>query len=500
MPALRVLERFCQYSDPSGYVCGRRSYRETNTCTFHCGLGDEKATRRFLAGLRRLCKSGETTWRGFKFPPLRLDGLPKLPDSLDIIEADFNNLHLNAMGFRSAIVVTNSSFKGSVVATDCNFEAITLAECNSSSPFLMKGGQARELFGLSHCRFTDTVTIGINTTGRCSTTIEYSEFADRVFFHGAFSGPANIQSCIFESAVSFIGNLRHFTPLIEDAISFNGRPAAIEEVTTHPDGTQTFAPSPTASKRQRLKWWLQRQLPRLRTSTPPQQNRVFNGGGYLRDLEFRQPTKVLFQSVSLGAVSLMGTDLRGASFIDVDFSNETLGRSGLVDELAVRSDKNPVARATRERQLADQYRLVRLALEERKNYQLAADFYYGELEAKRRARPYLYRHFFSMEAIYHAATRYGTSVSAGICTALLLVALHAVATLLISDLDQRIQLFAAGLFPAVVNSLQVLTLQRDLLLPPANVSRVALDVLFRLLGAGQLAMLVLAIRGRIRRY
>jgi Pentapeptide repeats (8 copies) len=226
--------------------------------------------------------------------------------------------------------------------------------------------------------------------------------------------------------------------------------------------------------------------------------RVFAGEADFTYVELQKPTQVSFVQVDLSRVSLRGTNLRGTRLYDVRFWQESLRRNGLFDEVQARKYKDGPYLFSMLPQIEEAYRNVRTALEENRNYPDAADFYCGEMEARRLRKALPGRHLVSVEAWYRALSRYGTSIGVSATLLLLIIVLHTeLALLLQSRAGEIISVPAIG--DAALGSLRLALFQQ----PPARSvdgqAQAWIDLFFRVAIAVQLALFIFAFRAKIKR-
>lgn len=237
---------------------------------------------------------------------------------------------------------------------------------------------------------------------------------------------------------------------------------------------------------------------------PPTRNSLFRGQAYLQDIMFTHPTRVRFMSVSLEKTLFIGTDLIGAQFYDVLWPKFKDGRLGLYDEIHMRTSSDPSYRVRDLSKLEAAYRNCRLALERNHDYSTATDFYVGEMNVRRIRRQNGQLGKNLIEDVYRALSNYGASPARALGILLALAATHfGLNQLLICSATE----FTCSWMPSLshflgqaAGSLRVVTLQRFLSDPSIDVpGQLLLDSIFAGLAPIQIALVVLAIRSRIRR-
>ena len=238
---------------------------------------------------------------------------------------------------------------------------------------------------------------------------------------------------------------------------------------------------------------------------PPKKKPLFAGEADLQNVRFAHPEQVHFKSVSLEKTLFSGTDIFGAHFYDVTWATPDPDRLGLYDEKHIvgSSDKSYPARALPRLETA--YRSFRLALEKNHDFSTATDFYVGEMETRRRRRNLGQLKRSPIEFLYRMLSLYGSSPTRAFLVLLGLAALHFVLNqgLICAATDSGCawSIEWTRFAEQAANSLRVISLQRFVfgsqgeLLPFQGL----LDATFAALAPIQIALLVLAIRARIRR-
>jgi len=237
---------------------------------------------------------------------------------------------------------------------------------------------------------------------------------------------------------------------------------------------------------------------------PPTRNPLFRGQVTLQDIKFSHPSRVRFFSVSLEKTLFVGTDLIGAQFYDVIWPKFKDGRLGLYDEIHMLTSSDPTYRVRDLSKLEAAYRNCRLALERNHDYSTATDFYVGEMNVRqiRRKNGQLGKNF--IEDVYRVLSNYGASPARAFGILLAFTAIHfGLNQLLICSATE----FTCSWMPSLshfldqaAGSVRVVTLQRLLSGPSDDIpGQSLLDSVFAGLAPVQIALVVLAIRSRIRR-
>lgn|GEM_PF-712177 len=259
-----------------------------------------------------------------------------------------------------------------------------------------------------------------------------------------------------------------------------------------------------------------RTLNYLRKKVPLQDNSVeilnlFKGRAIFDGVSFEKPSKVAFKSVDMRQIRLSRTELKNIKFIGCNWYQAKLKRNGLYEELPLQ-DMNFTDFHRELPNLESTYRSIRLSFEEDKDFLRASDFYIGEMNAKRRQLGFWGRKLFSINAIYKIISNYGTSPSRLAFWLVFIAATHSIFSfekvnkisllstykLFILGSFSKTEEFFSLLMSSFVYSLQVLTLQSNFVSKAASFSN--LDVLLAILGPIFISLLVIALRGKIKRY
>lgn len=227
-------------------------------------------------------------------------------------------------------------------------------------------------------------------------------------------------------------------------------------------------------------------------------NRVFDDDVDFERVEFDAPSMVSFTLVDLSRALVLGTNFRGVRFEGVNWWQPALGRSGIREELQIARSPDPSYREPYLPILEATYRNIRVALEESRSFSQAADFYVGEMEAQRARMPFWYRHLFSVASWYRLLSMYGTDFQRALYVLGVFWSLHIAATVLI----QWINIVEAPrqLLDAALHSLRLLVFQVEV----ADGGKLGLaqrwaDTLFRIIATVQVALVIFAVRARIKR-
>lgn len=236
----------------------------------------------------------------------------------------------------------------------------------------------------------------------------------------------------------------------------------------------------------------------------PKRKPLFLGQTILQDIKFSHPTRVRFTSVGLDKTLFSGTDLYGVHFYDVLWAKLENGRLGLYDEIFALCSSDPTYRDRAISSVEAAYRNCRLALEKNHDYSTATDFYVGEMKIRRlrRQRGQLNRNIF--EDLYRLLSNYGASPSRAFACLLGLAFVHfAVSQSLICaapDISCSWTPSIGHFIEQAANSVRIVTLQRFLGSWGNDIpGQALLDIIVAGLAPIQIALVVLAVRARIRR-
>jgi uncharacterized protein YjbI with pentapeptide repeats len=432
-------------------------------------------------------------WRGFIFPR----GV-KFPKQLDfpIIARGcrFNTLELNNVVFKAPI-----DFKESVFRDGATFRNVTFQDTVS----------------FDQCHFDGPADF-LNIQCRKPATFARTDFSQRSILRINFQGSANFNQAVFRHGVNFAG-WRSVTVTSDSGIAWNVAGAATISTGRKPTIRERILKKMTAAriwirdkwrrlKRQRIEWAKKvqghyRALLRQFAKTDPGTElfHMFESEGHFEDVAFLKPDQTLFSQVDLSRVYFRGTNLRGVQFLGVKWWQPKLGRNGLYDELFIRLSKDGPFLHQYLPVLEETCRNARVALEENRSFNMASDFYVGEMEASRAQLGLLRRHLFSVAALYRFVSQYGTCVGVAIRVLVLLYALHFAGTLAIQS-DGGGTMSVGEIAEAALRSFKVLMQQT----PETSALdgfhfQAWLDAGFRVLGLIQIGMVALAFRSRIKR-
>lgn len=492
----------CKYTAPDRQACGRPIVGTGNLgdyCIFHrhhdIVFAGAQPQVNFMDELQKEIDSKNGNWRGFSFPPAF-----RLPNIVDFqISAQFsifNNLKLEGVTFEEECRFTDSKFRGDVQFKTCHFKKNT---------------------DFTKCVFenkTELLTVffhGVVSFGE-------SEFIDRASLRVNFAELAIFNSTIFKDAVTFSGwrNITLSSSGTQSQSTFGSGTMITQQNQTITQmliqSWQAFWRKAKALKDDFLKSvekifsYIKVEFEQLkrRFSTKRvgiEDFLVFVKEGQLQNVTFYKPDQLVFNNVNMSKVYIAGTNFRGSRFLGVTWHQPKLKRNGLYEELFIRNSGDANLMQKEFPQLEESYRNIRATLEDNLNYQAAADFYVGEMNAQRSQLNILQRHFFSVVAWYKAVSNYGTSVFTALRILLWIILLHWALSIKLNfnyelhDFQYALRLFQRSLAQFTIQN----TYESSYYVTEAFSQKWA-DIGLKLLGISQLAMLVFAFRTRIKRH
>lgn len=413
----------------------------------------------------------------------------------------------------------------SIQAKNCTFEKLVLENAVFQEPvdfsgsvfnagLVLRNVKFQKGVSFQECRFEGAFA-GIQFECEAAAMFYRADFVGDALIRANFKGSANFNESIFREGARLTGwRLIHGSfalqaPILTSAsgtVSNGTTPSVRERIYAGATLVVKSAASlleklwkgvVAAYKMVRHKANLLRR--RFATSDKTQFFPLFEAEGQFVSVALLKPAQVVFSDAELSRVYFDRTNLRGVRFLGVNFWQPRLGRSGLHDEIFVRLNPDGPFRHRQLPFLEETCRNMRVAMEENRSYAAASDFYIAEMEALRAQLSPLRRHLLSVPALYRAVSRYGSSVGAALWMLVLLFALHMSVTLLLKSRSEQVD--STDVHAISLRSAKVVLYQpidhEAANTPPAQVWT---DLLFRLLGPAQLAMLVLAFRTRLKRH
>jgi uncharacterized protein YjbI with pentapeptide repeats len=368
-------------------------WKDQPQCVFHA---EHTNSREQLEHLEKLIENKDGMWRGFQFGgPVQMSDR-EIAFRIDASYAAFASLDLSKVQFTAEVKLTAAHIKGNFSAKGSTFQA--------SADF-------------DRCQFDGDVTLQ-HIKFSAPVSFHNAEFKGRMFFRVHFFKRVNLNSAIFHRSVQFAGwrnvNLQVSSAMmsIEAAGTLSavgGKPLTLLErthvlwrrVRTTAQGIRRRLSSALSKTWALIDRSVEAIRRRYARSNPNDEIfDVFGDQAELTSVDFASPNQVTFTTANLSKVYFRGTNLRGARFYAVNWYQPELGRNGLYDEIFIAKNPDGAFRHLHLPVLEETCRNLRAALEDSRNYAEAADFYVGEMEARRARFGLLRRHLFSVESLY----------------------------------------------------------------------------------------------------
>jgi uncharacterized protein YjbI with pentapeptide repeats len=499
---LTLVPQTCTFRTPDGKACSRLVRGPDPYCSLHYGC-NHKLTEElpenphFANDFLTAVQANEGDWRGFVFPPgIRL---PKeIPFAVDARGSRLSSFEQDQVTFKAPADFSDAIFKGGLT---------------------LKGVIFEDVVTFDRCRFEGPVDV-LNVQCKKAASFYRADFAGRTILRANFRASVNFNEAVFRDGVVFAG-WRIVTARLSSALALSStqservvgrRPTLGEQIRVR----VAQAGNSISRLGKRLQKMLVEVAGRIRgrvsglrhrfakTDSDAQVFKMFEAEGQLQGVVFFKPDQTLFSQVDLSKVFFRGTNLRGVRFLGVTWWQSTFGRNGLYDEVFIRMSKDGPFRHLSLPVLEETCRNARVALEENRSFNVASDFYVAEMEAARSQQKFWERHVFSVTALYRSVSRYGTSVGTALWMLFLIYFLHMISTVALESPKGTV-LEMQHISEAAVRSLKVLLLQATVQATESRVASISstqtwLDLVFRLLGPIQLAMVALAFRSRIKRH
>ena len=468
----------CRYVTPENDKCLRPTWEgvSNHDCVFHC----KSSKPIFIEKLREEINKNNGDWKGFYFPK-DLDFREVLGDNsrteinfpVDARWSNFNYAKIEQITFKEACDFSEIKFTGDTQFKNCIFEGSTKFES---------------------CIF-ENKTEFLNVVFKGAASFAKSEFYERTVLRVCFTETANLNDSIFKDTVRFEG---------WDNITIH----LSESVSVFDSVGNSSTSNSNLSIKERAKQFLQSQSYSIKNKLSAkrygvEEMSVFQKEGLLENVIFYKPDQIVFNRVNMSHVYVKGTNFRGSRFLAVNWYQSKLGRDGLYDELIIRDSADPHFRQKNFSILEDSYRNIRAALEENLRYSAAADFYVGEMEARRSQLNLLERYFFSIPAWYQAVSNYGTNVLRAFKFLIYFLALYWAISIWI-NFNYEIH-DCQFVWRILQRGLGVLSFQKFEDSAGAGVivnmyAQKWADIGLKFVGISQLTMIVFAFRSRIKRH
>jgi hypothetical protein len=305
---------------------------------------------------------------------------------------------------RGLVEAKDGDWRGFVLQRD-----LTLRDIEFSFALNLSGARVGAL-SLIQCKFADDVHLTqIACTG--DVTFNSCEFQKNIYceksrFSGEFTwtsrvaGKARFPQCHFMKPARILGQFNGDSAWNNseffDSVEFRGGWIAYMSV-----GDKTSAKVPFESRP------------------------LFGGETNLSSIDFHRPDRARLVKVNLSRAHVRDTYFRGVLMHDITWAS-VRGRRTIYDEVwdrettAHHAPMLPVIEAA--------YRTIRVSIEDGKDFATASDFYFGEMDARRKQMPALRRYFFSVEALYWLLSGYGTKPVRAFLWLLAWIGVHALIT------------------------------------------------------------------------
>ena len=515
----------CEFHQHNGKRCNRQAV-ENKCCIFHTELDHEDriTDEQFNREIIKLIAKKDGVWEGFIFPSnTYLDGVT-IEFPIYINDAKFCNLSIGNVIFNGNVELKECTFSGNVSLKKCEFVDIQAVAASFQGELSLSPIKVKSTLELSK-----------------------SEFLGRFELRGMLDGNVNFNNAYFMSRVLF-SHMRNLSISLAGATyAMSAMPAYIEisnpndsKITrlmrrakkglwqTKQKSIELFKKSKSyvvkkfksaSSKTKNKLIKIRRRFPYEEQGTV--ESALFNGRVSFFNVVFDKPKLVTFHHVDLKCSEFGSTDLKGVSFIGCNWYQKKLGRNGIDSEhRLINSDFH--ARRLFLPRIESTCRSIRQALEENKDFNLANDFFIGEMEAQRQQLGLFKRHFFSLLAWYKAISNYGTSPFTCIRFFVFFCILHSSVILhehIASTLENNGNMAVTASYTqceelyivakyltktfgqSVVYSLQTMTLQREKIndYPELSYGLKLLNFFAALIGPALTLFLGLSIRTRIKR-
>ncbi|WP_404361561.1 pentapeptide repeat-containing protein [Methylotuvimicrobium sp. KM1] len=486
----------CNFRTTDGKACARSVNEDSQYCSLHFGY-DRKITDeildnpRFATDFQAVLETHDGDWRGFIFPHgIKLP--KKITFKVNARECRLASFDLKDVVFKESVDFSDAIFKGAFALRSTIFE---------------------DIVKFDRCRFESSVDV-LYVQCKKSASFYRADFLGRTILRANFLASVNFNEVVFHDATIFSGwrtvSLRASSLISVNTVGFIsvGSKPSVGQMIRHllvqtRNSISRFAQcfkNMTVNAAKNIHRRLMAFHRRFAKADPDTQiYRVFEGVGELKGVVFMKPDQTLFSEVNLSKVYFSGTNLRGVRFLGVKWWQPNFKRNGLYDEVSIQLSTDGPYRHLSLPILEETCRNARVALEENRNFNAASDFYVAEMEAAQAQLPGFMRHFFSVNALYKSVSNYGTSVATAIRMLVWLYLLHFSASFYLelqSGTLPQMQQFSEQ----AIRSIKVLLLTPDPKFANVSTTQSWFDIVLRLLGPIQLAMVALAFRSRIKRH
>jgi uncharacterized protein YjbI with pentapeptide repeats len=495
------IAQLCDYSSPDGDKCSRIK-DNYGKCIFHLDR-EHRSDQVSIIELTKLIENRDGDWRGFIFPENFILENMTIDFSINAQWSKFNNFKVSKMIFKKNVVFGDSTFSGNVEFIDSKFQSDTFFQ-NSD--------------------FNGLISFDSSTIFFQNTSFYNSNFLNRTLFNCLFRGSTNFNNVTFFDSTIFKGT-RHIDLSVEDILMVNVLSKGKVKTSSTVEDTILMKTKKVLflcrnrilegfdlltrkknkiMKQIRTKW---QAIKAKYLNKAEQISRVFESEVQMQDVDFREPERTRFYMVDFSKAHLAGSNFRGVHLQDILWQKKR-GRKVVYDEIfLLRSDRS--FKKHYGPRVEDLYRNLRVAFENNKDFLTASDFYVGEMEMARLRKPFFERYLLSVNTLYKYLSNYGTSPVWAFIVFLLMVVIHSGLTrAIVQDDNVVVQAFIFNIPYGrievislyIVNSIKVLTLQKEGSFINFGGWQNILDTLFRIIGPVQLALLILSLRSKVKRH
>ncbi|NOQ51313.1 MAG: hypothetical protein GQ578_03695 [Desulfuromonadaceae bacterium] len=383
----------CSYKSPKDtkFKCDRERDNSSIYCCFHEPIDSPKKIHpeTFLERLETLLDNNDGNWVGFNFPQNMSFGNIIFNSPIDLRFSSAKELKFDGCTFEKKVTFSNSIFSEEVTFSSSTYEEdVDFSFCIFEGNVVFSGSFLKEI------------------------NFQKGEFKKISSFIGTYKGPVNFSNAIFYDAVTFRGGWNHSLTAKCGAMSMTGSVTLcinsqnkerstsffekiggqINKLKEFTKGKYTFFKNKLAKeikhRSDKFKKFTRRVWKRVTPDNSTKRNPLFHGTVNFTDVDFRRPDRTKFINVDLNKATLIGADLKGVHFYDVNLWQPSLRRQGLYDEVyAIETQDRGYLKRMLPR-LEAGYRNLRITLEENKDYATATDFYIGEMESRRRQKSF----------------------------------------------------------------------------------------------------------------
>jgi len=470
-------------------VCGLTADAdpEAGLCILHSKQPD-KDRKAFKEALKKHRKANGDDFRAFIFPDTVDFRDEEFADTVDFSNAEFlAEAHFFNASFHGQATFEKAKFNKRVdfdVATFANRADFSSAFFGADTTF--EGTEFSSPSSLSRVTFSEQISFH-KATFKQGVTFEGSNFAGRADFrNSSFQNRANFSDSVFVDKAEF------------DEAEFEGW---TEFVGTKFNGGGDFLGTSFTGEKLSFAFshFQERTLFRSRRDEQQDIVPIFEGD----DVNFTQvtihpPNVLIFRIADLSKCRFLETDLREVELTDVRWPR--LGNRLVVyDEIVYLGKREVPPWGLLERL----YRDLKQNCEDRRDYERAGDFHYGEKEIRRKNpdTSTLLRFFLT---VYWLISGYGERYMRPIASAFVLLVVCAIGYLFLGIAPTEgspleLKTLTDWILATALYSLQVITLLNPTDMQPIGFAAQALKVFQSIVGPVIIALFALALRQRLKR-